>query len=132
MKRPLRSAWLAPFLLLMLLTGAPALATGDIVAFEVNHGPYSFLVYSGGGEDGIGGLVVYWPNIAARSLPPGSTKWRFKPESSELRVTFTNPGRKDLPPSFILNIVGKRGTLTYGKRVLPGNVTWMSGPMRDY
>ncbi|NIJ94299.1 hypothetical protein FHT12_002996 [Xanthomonas campestris] len=132
MKCSLRSAWLALFVLLLLLTGAPALATGDIVAFEVNHGPYSFLVYSGGGEDGIGGLVVHWPKIAARGLPPGSTKWHFKPESSELRVTFTNPGRKDLPPSFILNIVGKGGTLTHGKRVLPGKVTWMSGPLKDY
>ncbi|PPT76750.1 hypothetical protein XaplCFBP3122_08695 [Xanthomonas arboricola pv. populi] len=115
-----------------LLTSAPAFATGDILTFGADHAPHSFIVYSGGDDDGIGGLVVYWPKIAARSLPAGSTKWDFNREANELRVTFTNPGRNDLPPSFTLEIVGKRGTLTYGKRVLSGTTTWMSGPLKGY
>lgn len=132
MKAHVRNPWLGLMVLVAVLAAPSVSATGDILSFETDAGGHDFLVYGGGGDDGVGGLVVYWPKIEAHSLPFGSTKWHSNREANELRVSFTNPGRKDLPPSFTLNIVGKRGTLTYGRHVLAGKVIWMSGPLKDY
>jgi hypothetical protein len=132
MKTHMRSLWTSLILLIALLTSTSAGATGDVLSFETDTAGYSFLVYSGGGPNGIGGLVMTWPNIASRGLPSESTQWYFRPSANHMRTVFTNPGRTDLPPSFTLEIKGKRGTLRFGKRVIQGKVFWSTGSLAEY
>ncbi|WP_127169606.1 hypothetical protein [Xanthomonas sp. BRIP62415] len=132
MKTHMRSLWTSLILLIALLTSTSAGATGDVLSFETDTAGYSFLVYSGGGPNGIGGLVMTWPNIASRGLPSESTQWYFRPSANHMRIVFTNPGRTDLPPSFTLEIKGKRGTLRFGKRVIQGKVFWSTGSLAEY
>ncbi|WP_184356571.1 hypothetical protein [Xanthomonas euroxanthea] len=132
MKTHMRSLWTSLILLIALLTSTSAGATGDVLSFETDTAGYSFLVYSGGAPDGIGGLVMTWPDIAARGLPSESTQWYFKPTANHMRIVFTNPGRTDLPPSFTLEIKGKRGTLKFDKRTIKGKAYWYTGSLAEY
>ncbi|MCC8616906.1 hypothetical protein [Xanthomonas vesicatoria] len=132
MKTHIRSLWTSLILLIAVLTSTSAGATGDVLSFETGTAGYSFLVSSGGGPGGIGGLVMTWPEVAERGLPSGSTQWYFKPTANHMRIIFTNPGRTDLPPSFTLEIKGKRGTLKFDKRTIKGKAYWRTGSLAEY
>lgn len=122
-------AWLIA--LAALLIPRPALATGDVLSFATDAGMHTFIVYNGADTDGWGGVVVCWPSVARRDLPPAALSHALDRSSGHLRVRFTNPGDATSPPSFVIAIDGRTGRLSFAGRTYPGQAHWRAGPFAE-
>lgn len=126
-----RSAvWLMLFVTLA-VASPPALATSTIVTFRSTDNRYEVELYVGGGSEengGIAGAMVGWPGHERRGLPVDAAKYHMDKEHTRAGARFVNPGDAKLPPSFTLEIQGKNGRMTIGKRVILGNASWIVGP----
>lgn len=124
-------AMLLTLLLAFAFTSAPALATSTVVTFRSADNTYEVELYVGGGSketDGIAGAMIRWPGYEHRDLPFSGVKYHMDKEHTRAGAKFVNPGDPKLPPSFTLEIQGRSGRLTVGKRVIPGNASWIVGP----
>ncbi|NYH47602.1 hypothetical protein [Xanthomonas arboricola] len=122
--------------LLMLLVAfafasIPALATSTVVTFRSADNTYEVELYVGGGSkenDGIAGAMIRWPGYEHRDLPFTGVKYHMDKEHTRAGAKFVNPGDPQYAPSFTVEIEGRSGRLTVGKRVIPGSASWIVGP----
>ncbi len=124
-------AVLLTLLLAFAFASAPALATSTVVTFRSADSTHEVELYVGGGSkenDGIAGAMIRWPGYEHMDLPFTGVKYHMDKEHTRAGAKFVNTGDSKNPPSFTVEIEGRSGRLTVGKRVIPGSASWIVGP----
>lgn len=115
------TSWIGLFGLLAAIIWMPAWATSS---FGYGAEPFEIQFVFGEVEPDFVGMIEVGMAHGPKSLPRGSYRITSYVYRKRLRLEFTNKGDPKLPPSFVLNVSGRKAVVNTGGKAFHGEFCW--------
>lgn len=109
------------FGLLVAIVWMPAWASSS---FGYDAEPFDIQFVGYEVEPGFEGMIEVGMAHGPKSLPQGAYRLTSYAYGKSLRVEFTNKGDPMLPPSFVLNVSGRKAVVHTGGKAFHGEFCW--------